>query len=248
LHIAIAIAFITIAVPLKLNAHWITIGWLVESAVLLLVAVRTQADFLRYFAGATLALGIVRLLIIDNFYTQRLVFNARFATYLVAIAILGGIVAAGERFAREREMRWVQLAGVGLNLLALIGLTLEASDYFSRQVTAWYQHHAYTEYAGLRQIMFARNFSYSAIWLVYGAGLMMFGFWKRSAFVRWQALVLIAFTIGKVFLFDVSELEQGYRILSFIALGAVLMGISYVYHRDWLKLGAGAKSAEAPSR
>ena len=71
---------------------------------------------------------------------------------------------------------------------------------------------------------------------MYGAGLMMFGFWKRSAFVRWQALVLIAFTIGKVFIFDVSELEQGYRIISFIALGAVLMGISYVYHRDWLKL------------
>ena len=65
---------------------------------------------------------------------------------------------------------------------------------------------------------------------------MMFGFWKPSAFVRWQALVLIALTIGKVFLFDVSELQQGYRILSFIALGAVLMGISYVYHRDWLML------------
>ena len=60
--------------------------------------------------------------------------------------------------------------------------------------------------------------------------------------------MLIAFTIGKVFLFDVSELQQGYRILSFIALGGVLMGISYVYHRDWLKLGASveAKSSETP--
>ena len=65
---------------------------------------------------------------------------------------------------------------------------------------------------------------------------MTFGFWKRSAFVRWQALALIAFTIGKVFLYDVSALQQGYRIVSFIALGAVLMGISYIYHRDWLKL------------
>src|SRR5262249_58159806 len=39
LHVAIAIAFITIAVPLKLNAHWITIGWLVQSAVPPLVSV-----------------------------------------------------------------------------------------------------------------------------------------------------------------------------------------------------------------
>jgi uncharacterized membrane protein len=63
LHIAIAIAFITIAIPLKLDSHWITIGWLIESAVLLFVAVQTKTDFLRYFAGTTLALGIVRLLL-----------------------------------------------------------------------------------------------------------------------------------------------------------------------------------------
>ncbi|HST76937.1 MAG TPA: DUF2339 domain-containing protein, partial [Verrucomicrobiae bacterium] len=62
------------------------------------------------------------------------------------------------------------------------------------------------------------------------------------AFVRWQALVLIAFTIGKVFLFDISSLGTGYRIMSFMALGVVLMAISYVYSRDWLKLSG--KSAE----
>ena len=237
LHIAIAIAFITIAIPLKLNAHWITIGWLVESAVLLFVAVRTRTDFLRYFAVATLALGIIRLLIYDNFSVQTLVFNARFATYLVAIAILAGIVAAGDRFAKEGERPFLQLAGVVLNLLALYALTLEASDYFGRQLANLYQVAPRDRYGELQQqIEFARNFSYSAIWLAYGAGLMTFGFWERSAFVRWQALVLIAFTIGKVFLFDVSALQQGYRIVSFMALGAVLMAISYVYHRDWLKL------------
>src|SRR5438270_7278054 len=239
LHIAIAIAFITIAIPLKLNAHWITIGWLVESAVLLFVAVRTRTDFLRYFAVATLALGIIRLLIYDNFSVQTLVFNARFATYLVAIAILAGIVAAGDRFAKEGERPFLQLAGVVLNLLALYALTLEASDYFGRQLANLYQVAPRDRYGELQQqIEFARNLSYSAIWLAYGAGLMTFGFWKRSAFVRWQALVLIAFTIGKVFLFDVSALQQGYRIVSFMALGAVLMAISYVYHRDWLKLSA----------
>jgi uncharacterized membrane protein len=237
LHIAVAIAFITIAIPLKLNAHWITIGWLIESAVLLFVAVRTRANFLRYFAGATLSLGIARLLFFDNFDVQTLVFNARFATYLVAIGILGGIAAVGERFASSREMPFVRFAGIGVNLLALIALTLEASDYFGRQAASWYQRHPAGGYGGpLQQIEFARNFSYSAIWLAYGAGLMMFGFGRRSAFVRWQALVLIAVTIGKVFIFDASALQQGYRILSFIALGAVLMAISYIYHRDWLKL------------
>jgi uncharacterized membrane protein len=249
LHIAIAIAFITIVVPLKLSAHWITIGWLVESAVLLLVAFRTQTNFLRYFAGATLALGIARLLFYDNFQVRTLIFNARFATYLVAVAILGAIVAAGERHASTGEMPFVRAAGVGLNALALLALTLEVSDYFDRQLAISYQSHAPGAYGTVQQIEFARHFSYSAIWLAYGAGLMLFGFWKQSEFVRWQALLLIAFTIGKVFIYDASALQQGYRIVSFMALGAVLMAISYIYHRDWLKLSARASvdSAAEPS-
>jgi uncharacterized membrane protein len=49
-------------------------------------------------------------------------------------------------------------------------------------------------------------------------------------------MVLLAVTIGKVFIYDSRHLEQIYRILSFIALGAMLMAISYAYHRDWFKL------------
>src|SRR5216683_1437872 len=230
LHVAIAVAFITIAIPLKLDAHWITIGWLVESGMLLFVAVKTQTNFLRYFAGVTLTLGIFRLLVVDNFQTDTLVFNARFATYLVAIAIMAGIVAAGERHALKAEMMFLDVAVVGANLLALIALTLEASDYFSRQMLSGEGYSAY------RQINLDRDFSYSAIWLVYGAALMIVGFRRRSSFVRWQSLILIAFTICKVFLYDVSQLGGSYRIVSFIALGAVLLGISFIYQRDWLGL------------
>ena len=237
LHIAIAVAFITVAIPLKLDAHWITIGWLIESAILLAIAVRTNTDFLRWFAGTTLALGIVRLLIFDNFHVDTLIFNARFATYVVAIAILCGIVWAAARSASARELPIVRIAGIILNLLALRALTLESSSYFGRQLAEWNAaHHRATNYAAYQQIEFAQNLSYSVIWLLYGAGLMLFGFRQRSAFVRWQAIVLLAVTVGKVFLFDTSNLQQGYRILSFIALGVVLMAMSYIYHRGWLKL------------
>jgi uncharacterized membrane protein len=70
----------------------------------------------------------------------------------------------------------------------------------------------------------------------YGAVLMIVGFWRRSAFIRWQALVLIAATTIKVFVYDVSQLDRGYRILSFIVLGVLLLAISFGYQRDWLKL------------
>lgn len=245
LHVAVAIVFVTIAIPLKLDAHWITIGWLIESAVLLFVAVKSAAHFLRIFAGCTLALGVCRLLFFDNFNVQTLIFNPRFATFLVAIAIMAGIVAAGERFASEREMPFVKLAGIALNVLALVALTSEAADYFNRQIAGTYQHHGIDIYSANRQLEIVRDFSFSAIWIVYGAALMVAGFWRRSAFIRWQAMVLVAVTIGKVFLYDSRELQQVYRILSFIALGVMLMAVSYAYHRDWFKLSPPKSSGGA---
>jgi uncharacterized membrane protein len=54
-----------------------------------------------------------------------------------------------------------------------------------------------------------------------------------------------------VFLYDVSELDRGYRIVSFIVLGALLLAISFVYQRDWLRLSgrtnAAGSSGESPA-
>lgn len=235
IHVAIAVAFITIAIPLKLDAHWITIAWLVESGILLWVSVTAQANFLRYFSAIALTLGIARLLFYDQIRAETLIFNMRFATYAVAIAVLGGIAVLGKRTAAHIEMMFLEAAAIGVNLLALIALTLEAGDYFDRRMSP--TGNSASAYAQMR---LARDFSYSAIWLVYGAALMAIGFRRRSAFVRWQSLILIAFTICKVFLFDVSQLGGSYRIVSFIALGAVLLGISFIYQRDWLGLSAHA--------
>ena len=241
LHVAMAVAFLTIAIPAKLNAHWITIGWLVESAALLWVSVKTKTVFLRYLAAAALVLGIARLLFFDQFRSTMLLLNARFFTYLVAIAILAVISFYGRKYASEREMVFIDVAVVGVNLLALIALTLEASDYFDRQMLP--RNYNATFY---HEISLARAFTYSAIWLIYGVALMAAGFWKRSAFTRWQALILLALTTGKVFLNDVSQLGGSYRIISFVALGVVLLGISFVYQRDWLKLSARPAEKSGP--
>jgi uncharacterized membrane protein len=242
LHVAIAIAFITIAIPLKLEAHWITISWLIESAVLLWISVRTQTNFLRYLAVVALSLGIFRLLVFDQMQANTLIFNARFATYVVAIAVLVGIAILGKQHAAQNERPFLQLAVIALNLLALIALTRGAADYFDRQMLGIGNHWQYDH-----QLSVVRGFTYSAIWLIYGAALMAVGFRNRSAFLRWQALILIAFTTGKIFLYDVSQLGGSYRILSFIALGAVLLGISFIYQRDWLKLSPESSDPYAPA-
>jgi uncharacterized membrane protein len=240
LHISIAVAFLTIAIPAKLHSHWITIGWLVESAALLWVSEKTKTDFLRYLASAALILGIVRLLFFDHVVAKTLIFNARFLTYLVAIAILAAIAYYGQQHASIEELVFINLAVVSANLLALIALTWDAYDYFDRQMllSSGYKPSSYYD------ISLARGFTCSAIWLIYGAALMAFGLFERSAFARWQALILIAVTTIKVFMIDVSQLGGSYRIVSFIALGTVLLAISFVYQRDWLKLSSDSSGTD----
>src|SRR5713226_8285165 len=240
LHLALAVGFITIAIPIRLDAHWITIGWFVEAAVLLWVADRLHSDFLNVFAAGALELGVVRLLFIDNFYSTQLILNARMATHAVAIAVLAVMAWYASKRNDETGRNAAAMAIVALNALALIALSREISDYYAQQIAGarpkpgqWNR----SDWLNLRGVEIARDFTYSALWMGYGAMLMLVGFWRRSAFVRWQALLLIAVTIVKVFVYDVSQLDRGYRIVSFIVLGVLLLAISFVYQRDWLQLG-----------
>jgi uncharacterized membrane protein len=36
--------------------------------------------------------------------------------------------------------------------------------------------------------------------------------------------------------YDLAQLDRGYRIVSFVILGILLLVISFAYQRDWLKL------------
>jgi uncharacterized membrane protein len=240
LHLALAIGFITVAIPIRLDAHWITIGWFIEAGVLLWIANRIHSDFLNAFALGALVLGVTRLLFIDNFHTTQLIFNLRMATFAVAVAVLGAVAWFGAQREDETARTISAMAVVALNVLALIALSREVSDYYLRQMagvrsTGHQWRGAYLDYHNLE---IARDFTYSALWMAYGAMLMIVGFVRRSAFVRWQALILIAITIVKVFVYDVSQLDRAYRIVSFIVLGALLLAISFVYQRDWLKLSS----------
>ena len=249
LHLALAIGFITIAIPIRLDGHWITIGWFVEAAVLLWLGDRIRSFFLTVFAIAALVLGVFRLLAFDNFAAPTLIFNARMGTYAVAIAVLGAMAWQGQKRQDDLGRQAAAIAIITLNVLALIALTHEVSDYYSRamaEVVPKYTPGHYVPYdaSALRTIRLEEGFAYSALWMAYGALLMVVGFWRRSALVRWQALVLIAATIVKVFVYDVSQLDRGYRIVSFIVLGVLLLAISFVYQRDWLQLSGAVKKAE----
>ena len=248
LHLALALGFITIAIPVRLDAHWITIGWLVEAVVLFWVGDRIHSDFLSVFAIGAVVLGVVRLLLIDNFHSSTLILNARMATHAVAIAALAVMAWQGFKRHDDAGEKAAAIAVVALNLLALIALSREVAGYYAQQMAnvrpllgQWNP----SRWSSFHRIEIVRDFTYSALWMAYGAMLMVVGFWRRSAFVRWLALFLIAATIVKVFAYDTSQLDRVYRILSFIVLGILLLAISFVYQRDWLKLSGSKARGES---
>ncbi len=250
LHIALAVGFLTAAIPIKLQSYWITIGWLVESGVLFYVAYRGSSRFLKVLSLCSLVLGIGRLVFFDDFEATTLVFNPRFAIYLIAIAVVAFAVHLARGSEDESERTGAAIGIVLINVLALVAFNLEAYSYFTRHIQQprYSSNNWARDWDAYRNLSMARDFTYSAIWMIYGAALMWIGFWKRSAFLRWQALLLLAVTVIKVFIVDTSQLAFGYRIVAFIALGALLMGVSFVYQRDWLKLsGHGPKQDEGSS-
>jgi uncharacterized membrane protein len=246
MHLALAVGLVTVAIPIRLESHWITIGWFVEAAALLWVGERIKTDLLSVLALTALILGVARLLFFDDFESARLIFNIRMAVHTVAVAVLG-MVAYGASKRDDEAARTVgAVAVVAMNALALIGLSREVADYYAQQMTAVHPQSGVwrgEDWAQSRSVTIARDFTYSALWMAYGAMLMMVGFWRASAFVRWQALLLIAATIVKVFVYDTSQLDRIYRILSFVVLGVLLLTISFAYQRDWLKLSRKTSSA-----
>ena len=66
------------------------------------------------------------------------------------------------------------------------------------------------------------------------------GFIWRERMHRWLGLGILACAVGRVFLSDVWKLETIYRILSFMALGVVLLALGFIYNkyqdkiRHWL--------------
>jgi uncharacterized membrane protein len=229
LHLTIAVAFLTLAIPLKAHGRWITVGWLVEGAALLWLSRRVASRLLRGLALIALVLGLAALIVIHPAAPTTIVFNQRFGTYLVGVLVFAFVA----KLAYDREgdaepefaISWPMTGAVALlivNVLILVSIGWEIHNYW------WFVRYS-GDWTVMRDYRMYAQFTYSALFMIFGAIQLAVGF-------CWQALILLAISIAKVFLVDVSQLSQGYRIVSFLGLGALLLAVSFVYQKDWLNL------------
>lgn len=226
-------------------------GSVLSSAIWLMVAgaaaawaaARRSPAALQVEAACWFAIGLILLLMGMVYRQQQVIWNLRFVAFLAAIAC---VVWLGRQL-RARDGRGVSQLRIGasvtVTVLALTAVCFEIATFWATRLLAAAPDSAV--YASLQTgRLMAERFSYSAWFLVAGAVLLAVGFRRRSAVLRWQGLVLLVVTICKVFVLDTSTLSQGYRSISFLALGALLLGVSFAYQRDWLHLRAAADAGE----
>lgn len=82
-----------------------------------------------------------------------------------------------------------------------------------------------------RDAWIVRQVGWSVWWAILGAGCIIGGFVFGSRAARMMGLGLIGVTLVKLVIVDLSGVGTGWRILSFVGLGAVLLGTSVLYGR-----------------
>jgi hypothetical protein len=84
------------------------------------------------------------------------------------------------------------------------------------------------------------GFYLTASWSLLALALFTAGIALRERMYRWLGLGILACALGRVMVIDVWKLETLYRILSFMALGIVLLVLGFIYNkyqeklREWL--------------
>lgn len=196
-------------------------------AILVAIDLRSPSSVLRYgsMAAGVVSAGLIVIqhfavlnpLVTDESTGTILFFNLLLLAYLLP-AIAAGALAL---YVRDKRPRWyAAMLALLASLLAFAYATLSVRRLFKGEfIGLW---------SGLGQL---ETYTYSALWLVIGVALLTAGVWLRSQVLRIASAVLIAVAVLKVFLFDMSELEGVLRALSFIGLGAVLIGIGLFYQR-----------------
>jgi uncharacterized membrane protein len=227
-HLGLGLFFVTVAIPMQFHGNVATLCWLGEALVLVTLAKTHPA--LRVFALVVLGVaagGLLARWVTPTTAPLAVVANMSFVTTMVGVMVFATVVVLSSGAIRG-------FAAVAFSVALLVSVTLEIHHYWF--CGAGFFQDLCGGYGRLEARTIAAGFTYGAWWMLYGAALMTVGFVRRSAFLRWQALVLLAMSIGKVFLNGVSLESQGYRVLSFLALGVLLLAISFAYQKDWLRL------------
>jgi len=143
---------------------------------------------------------------------------------MILVACLSTRDAAAERQTSATGGLFA-IAGFLAILVVLWAGTLEIDRVFERMIAAGSAAGS-GAFADPRR---AKQVAFSIFWSVFAVSCVLSGFRFRTAGLRYFGLGLFAVTLLKVVVLDMSQVQTGYRVLSFLGLGLLLMGTSVLY-------------------
>lgn len=224
LYDGLALTFATLAIPIRLEGKWITLGFAAEGLALIWSGLRARSLALRAAGLVLFALVAIRLaiLVVTAHATTAFLLNERFLTLaLCAACWLAAFFVARSSDCElgEAETQLFFFLEIAANFCFLLALSMDVWDLFGRMPALGIDRER------------AQQLALSLLWLAYALVLLVAGAIRKSAPLRWQGLALLGVAIVKVFFFDLSFLTTFYRIVSFFVLGMVLLAVSFFYQK-----------------
>ncbi|HEY7171285.1 MAG TPA: DUF2339 domain-containing protein [Vicinamibacterales bacterium] len=215
-----ALACATVAIPLQLNNQWITIGWALEGAALAWLYRRVPHKGLLYATAALFAVVFARLVLNPAVFVYEprgawRIVNWYLYTYTTcAAAMFAGtwlLSKTDDRpFASLPRLSEIVPAAATIMLFWL--LNIEVADYYATGPEITFRF----------GVTLAQDLTYTLAWLAFGMALLGAGIYWQTRAGRVAAVVLIAVTALKAFLYDMGSLGGLYRVGSLVGLAASL--------------------------
>ena len=137
----------------------------------------------------------------------------------ICYAFLAGFLFVVQRFLKMLDMEsMTRYFPLLVHFLILVALSNELTTVMQLGL-------------GIEMESLTHKVGYSILWGVYALMLIVLGFRKKSSMLRIAAIALFAFTLIKVFFVDLEHISTVSRMVLFIALGILLLIISYLYQR-----------------
>ena len=214
--VGVALACLTMAVPVQFTAYRITMAWSLEAAAFSWIGARLRDSRMIWATSVIFFLVWLRLANIDAWIYSRgqtysAVFNERFFTFALAAVCMW--LAA----------KWVSQPAP-LRLIYYIAGHLAMLWTITQEVLRWAGRIAAPE-----NRVSVETISVSILYALYAVVFVSLGVATRSAINRIAGLFLIGVVVLKLYLFDVWQLGRFYRTLAFVALGVLLLSTSFLY-------------------
>jgi uncharacterized membrane protein len=218
--LAVAFAILAATVGVELDGAWLTAAWAAEGAAVMWIGLRLGRGWFRAAGAALLLVAAGRWIALSVLQpapaTFRLFVNEPTAlgAFLIVLLYLLAWLHRSRAYPRS-----VAALVVGASVATVILLTT--------------QNRAYWEIRGASyaDAFFARQLALSLVWALYAGVLIAIGIRRGYAPIRYTAMALFGMTVVKVFVADLSGLQGIYRVLGLLAVGTILLLVSFLYQR-----------------